>query len=180
MPSHCIHSSNSEVGLVFLRIVDVTYTDESGTSLLVFLVDHVSGIIEKKQVVELEDVASHDIYGIHARGNTILCFYDCGSRWVMTVSELGQDPALKHFTFNIKVRRLVRPLPGIEAHVRFRVRSLWKSSPSWCLRMRWSYVVQRESTFTTSLNSALRKISQRSALSGSGQENLDGSVEVSQ
>jgi len=49
-------------------------------------------------VVKLNDIYYYEIYGIHARGNTILCFYEHSRGWGVTVSELGPDPALKLFT----------------------------------------------------------------------------------
>ena len=53
--------------------------------------------------MKLDDDCSYGVYGIHARGNTILWFYDydtdCG--WGLTVSELGSNPTLESFTLAI-------------------------------------------------------------------------------
>jgi hypothetical protein len=76
-------------------------------SLFVFLVDHIVGTIEQKQVVKLDGTYFYEVYGIHARGGIILCFYEHGHGWGITVSELGPDPALKHFTLN--ANRVSRP-----------------------------------------------------------------------
>ena len=78
------------------------HADSSGLSLLVFLIDHVAGIIEPKQVVKLDDQGICVVYGIHARGNTILCFYDYfySHGWGITVSELGPDPATNYFALS--------------------------------------------------------------------------------
>ena len=64
---------------------------------MVFLVDHVAGIIEQLQVVKLDQLPYYETHSIHARGNTILCFYEYNIGRGITVSELGPDPALKHF-----------------------------------------------------------------------------------
>ena len=74
------------------------HTYYGGLSLLVFLVDHVAGIIEWKQTVKLDDIHFCEIWSIHARGNTILCFYEHSHGWGITDFELGSDPAMKHFT----------------------------------------------------------------------------------
>ena len=89
------------MGHVFLRIVNTTDSDYSAPALLVFLIDHVAGTIERKQVVELDNILSHYSHGIHARGNTILCFYEHSRGWGITVSELGPDPIRKHFTLSL-------------------------------------------------------------------------------
>ena len=68
---------------------------------MVFLVDHIAGIIERKQVVKLDGVRFHDIYSIQAKGNVILCLYEQIYEWGITVSELGPNPALKHFTLSL-------------------------------------------------------------------------------
>ena len=66
---------------------------------MIFLVDHIAGFIEQKQVVKFDISLRYDSRKIHARGNTILCFYDHGycHEFGITVSELGPNPAMKSF-----------------------------------------------------------------------------------
>ena len=52
-------------------------------------------------MIRLGGVYLYDVYGIHARGNIILCFYEHGHGWGITVSELGPDPAMKSFNLSI-------------------------------------------------------------------------------
>ena len=144
-----------------------------------FLVGHVAGIIELKQAVKLDATSAHNLYGIRASGNVILCVYKrCHGLWGITISELGPDPALMHFILNInQVSQAFRPLP-IEKYI-LRAYLLDKSNSSWCLRMLSLYVTWRESTFTTSPNSTLLTSRRDSTLFGNGQENPSGSVEAS-
>ena len=79
----------------------------------------------------------YEMYGIHARGNIILCFYEYVHGWGITVSELGPDPVLKLFILNTnQVSRPICP-PPIETHARCRIQTLGKLGSSWCLRMLW-------------------------------------------
>jgi len=135
------------------------HIDQSIFSLLVFLVDHIAGTIEQKQVVNLCDTYFYGIYGIHARGNIILCFYEHGSGWGITVSELGPDPALRLFNLSVNEVSLPPCASPVESYMMCRVCSLRTFSFSWCLKTQWSSVMQRESAFTIFQNSALRSIS---------------------
>ena len=111
------------------------HTDQNVFSLLVFLVDHIAGTIEQKQVVNLCDTYFCGIYGIHARGNIILCFYEHRSGWGITVSELGPDPAPKLFNLSVNEVSLPPRVSPVESYMMCRVCCLSTFSFSWCLRM---------------------------------------------
>ena len=68
--------------------------------------------------MKLDDDCSYGVYGIHARGNTILWFYDydtdCG--WGLTVSELGSNPTLGSFTLAIGLVSRPFCLPPVKTY----------------------------------------------------------------
>lgn len=106
-----------------------------------FLVDHIAATIEQKQVVKLDGVRSHKVYGIHARGNNIVCFYDHGHGWGIIVSELGPGPALKHFNLAVNgVRSPLREVP-LETYMRCRIRTRQTFNSSRYLRTPWLCVM---------------------------------------
>jgi len=144
-------------------------TDQNRPSLLVFLVDHIAGTIEQKQVVDLDVPYFYEMHGIHAKGNIIMCLCDHSYRWGLTVSELGPDPTMKFFTLGTEQASLQLPLRllSIKTHVMCGIHRPRARNSSWCLRMLRSFAIRMESTFIISPSSGPQN-SRHSNLSGSG------------
>ena len=78
-------------------------------TIFIFLIDHIAGTIERKQIVKLDNIYFSDIHTIQARGNNIVCFYEHDKEWGIAAYELGPDPALKYF--NLGMDEVSSPSP---------------------------------------------------------------------